>query len=269
MAEACELLGVRKAAQGLIPTLVLAGLAGAFVALGAMLFTIVMTEPGLGYGPARLLGGVAFSLGLILVIIAGAELFTGNTLIVMACANRRISIPAVLRNWGLVYAGNFAGSVLTALLVLGSRQWEFNGAEVGGTALRIAHSKVNLGFGEAILLGILCNVLVTLAVWLTLGARSNTDKILSIVFPITGFVAAGFEHSIANMYFIPVGILLKDQSTAVEASGVSPADLDSLTWGSFLFENLLPVTIGNIIGGAVLVAGVYWFVFLRPGRART
>jgi len=181
----------------------------------------------------------------------------------MACANRRISIPSVLRNWGLVYAGNFGGAILTVGLVLGSKQWQFNSAEVGGTALRIAHAKVQLGFVEAIFLGILCNVLVTLAVWLTLGARSNTDKILSIVFPITGFVAAGFEHSIANMYFIPAGILLKDESAATEASGLTAAQLDTLDWPSFLVENLLPVTIGNIIGGAILVAGVYWFVFLR------
>jgi formate/nitrite transporter len=165
----------------------------------------------------------------------------------------------------VVYVGNFAGALLTVLLVYASKQWEFNDAAIGATALTIANDKVNLGFGQAVALGILCNALVALAIWLALSARSVIDKILAIVFPITAFVAAGFEHSIANMYFIPMGILLKDEASAQTAANLSDRDLASLTWGDFLVSNLLPVTIGNIIGGAILVGAVYWFVYLRPG----
>lgn len=266
MAEVCERTGVRKAGLDVLSTLVLAGLAGAFISLGAMLFTVVTTTPELGYGPTRLLGGVAFSLGLILVVIGGAELFTGNTLIVMAWAGGKVSTFRLLRNWGLVYAGNFGGALLTVLLVYASGQWKFAGNAVGGTALKIGQAKVDLGFAEAVALGILCNVLVALAVWLSFSARSNVDKAIAIVFPITAFVAAGFEHSIANMYFLPLALLLKEKTGAVEASGLSRGDLGNLTWDGFLVDNLLPVTIGNIIGGAVLVAGVYWFVYLRSRR---
>jgi len=272
-AAACEAAGVRKAGMDAISMFVLAGLAGAFVSLGAVLYTVTVSGPGLGFGATRLLGGAAFSLGLVLVIIAGAELFTGNTLIIMAWASRRVSTSALLRNWLIVYAGNTVGALLTVLLVYGGRQWELGDGAVGGSALRIASAKVQLGFGQALALGILCNALVALAVWLAIGGRSNTDRILSIVFPITAFVAAGFEHSIANLYFAPMGILLKDQSQAVAASGLGGAQLADLTWARFLLQNLLPVTIGNIIGGAVLVGAVYWFVYLRrpaglpePGR---
>ncbi|MEE8346491.1 MAG: formate/nitrite family transporter [Dehalococcoidia bacterium] len=268
-ADACERVGVKKAHLDTVSTLVLSGLAGAFIALGAMLFTVTVTQTELGFGPTRLLGGVAFSLGLILVVVAGAELFTGNTLIIMAWAGRKISTPLILRNWGLVYGGNFVGALLTVLLVYASRQFEFNGNEIGATALKVANGKVNLGFGEAVALGILCNVLVTLAVWLALTARSTIDKIFAIIFPITAFVAAGFEHSIANMYFIPMGILLKEESSVREAAGLTSGDLSNLTWGDFFLANLLPVTIGNIIGGALLVGGVYWFVYLRPRRSST
>jgi len=266
IAEACERVGAAKARMDLLSTLVLAGLAGAFISLGAMLFTVTVTEAGLGFGPTRLLGGVAFSLGLVLVVIAGAELFTGNTLIIMAWASRKVSTPLLLRNWGLVYAGNFAGALLTVLLVYASQQFEFNGDQIGATALKVANNKVNLGFGQAIALGILCNALVTLAVWLALSARGSIDKIVSIVFPITAFVAAGFEHSVANMYFIPMGVLLKDEPSVREAAGLSGGALSDLTWGDFLLANLLPVTIGNIIGGALLVGAVYWFVYLRRDR---
>jgi formate/nitrite transporter len=267
IAEACERVGAAKARMDLVSTLVLAGLAGAFISLGAMLFTVTVTQADLGFGPMRLLGGVAFSLGLVLVVIAGAELFTGNTLIIMAWASRKVSTPLLLRNWGLVYAGNFVGAILTVLLVYASQQWEFSGDQIGATALKVANNKVNLGFGQAIALGILCNALVTLAVWLALSARGIVDKIVSIVFPITAFVAAGFEHSVANMYFVPMGLLLKEEPSVREAAGLSGGALSGLTWGDFLLANLLPVTIGNIIGGALLVGAVYWFVYLRQDRA--
>ena len=266
IAEACERVGVTKAHLDLVSMLVLAGLAGAFISLGAMLYTVTVTDAGLGLGPSRLLGGVAFSLGLILVVVAGAELFTGNSLVVMAWANRKVSTLLLLRGWLVVYGGNFAGALLTLLLVYATEQWKIGDAAIGGTALRIANNKVNLDFGQAIALGVLCNALVALAVWLALSARGVPGKAIAIVFPITAFVAAGFEHSIANMHFIPIGILLKNKESVQAAAGLTPSDLGDLTWADFFVSNLLPVTIGNIIGGALLVGAVYWFVYLRPRR---
>jgi formate/nitrite transporter len=218
----------------------------------------------LPFGLARLLMGLAFCLGLILVVVAGAELFTGNNLIVMAWAGRKVSTGALLRNWVIVYLGNFVGSLGTAGLVYLSGQYTFGGGAVGETALKIAVAKSSLGFPQAVALGILCNGLVCLAVWLTYSARSTTDKILGILFPITAFVAAGFEHSIANMYFIPYGLFIKAFDPAFAAA--HKLDLTSLTWSAFLLKNLLPVTIGNIIGGAGLVAAMYWFIFLYPAK---
>ncbi len=264
MAAACERVGERKASMDLVSTLVLAGLAGAFISLGAVLYTVTVSGSPFGYGPTRLLGGAAFSLGLVLVVVGGAELFTGNTLIVMAWASRRVSTISMLRNWALVYAGNLVGALMTVALVYWGRQWQFGDAAVGASALQIANAKVDLAFGQAIALGVMCNALVALAVWLALSGRSNTDRFLGIIFPIMAFVANGFEHSIANMYFVPMGLLLKDETEAVTAAGLTPDALSDLTWGDFLFSNLLPVTIGNIIGGAILVGAVYWFVYLRP-----
>jgi formate/nitrite transporter len=266
IARACEDVGRRKAHMDVVSMGVLAGLAGAFIGLGAMLFTVTVTEAGLGLGPLRLLGGLAFSLGLILVILAGAELFTGNTLIIMAWANRRVSTARLARGWAIVYAGNFVGAFATVLLVHATRNWSLGDHAVGATALSIAATKVGLSFGQAIALGILCNALVTLAVWLSLGARSFSGKVIAIVFPVTAFVAAGFEHSVANMYFVPMGLLLKDEAGVRAAAGLSTEALDRLTWSNFLLRNLVPVTIGNVIGGALLVGGVYWFVYLRPLR---
>jgi formate/nitrite transporter len=268
MAGKAEEVGQAKAGMDTVTTLVLAVLAGAFIALGAN-FATVVTAGGadLPWGVSRLLAGVTFSLGLILVVVAGAELFTGNNLIVMAWASRRASTVRLLRNWGLVYAGNFAGAIATAALVYASRQYTFGGGAVGDQALTIATAKTSLGFGQAIVLGALCNALVCLAIWLTYSAHSTTDKILAIVFPIAAFVAAGFEHSVANMYFIPLGLFVK-QDTSWVASQSGLPDLSGLTWDSFLVDNLIPVTIGNIVGGAVMVAAVYWFVYLRPRPTR-
>jgi formate transporter len=263
IAAVCESLGVRKANLDAMSLFVLAGLAGAFISLGACFYTVTVTSSGFGFGPTRLLGGVAFSLGLILVIVAGAELFTGNTLIVMAWANRKVRTGLLLRNWAIVYAGNFTGAILTVLLVLLTKQWRFDDNGVGATALQIARTKVDLQFGQAVALGILCNALVALAVWLAISGRSTIDKVIGIVFPITAFVAAGFEHSIANVYFIPIGIFLKRKAAVLAAAGLTDPQLGHLTWRGFLVRNLLPVTIGNVIGGAVLVGVVYWFVYLR------
>lgn len=266
MARRAEAVGETKAGLGVLNLLLLSMLAGAFIALGADFFTAVTTSTGLGYGVTRLIGGVAFSLGLYLVVVAGGELFTGNNLIVMAWASGRVSTLRLARNWGIVYFGNLIGALGTAALVYVSGQWRFSGFEVGANALRIANSKVNLGFEEAVALGILCNGLVCLAVWLCYSARSNTDKAVSVLFPITAFVASGFEHSIANMFFVPLGLLLKEEGAVAEASGLSEAALSNLTVMDFIARNLVPVTLGNLIGGVVLVGGMYWLVYLRPSK---
>jgi formate/nitrite transporter len=205
---------------------------------------------------------------LILVIVGGAELFTGNNLIVMAWANGKVSTKQLSRNWGIVYIGNFIGAIGTALLVIISGQYTFGNGSIGLTALNIANGKLNFGFLQAIALGLLCNALVCLAVWMTFSARSTIDKIAAVIFPITAFVAAGFEHSIANMYFIPMGIFIR-QFASDEfwlSIGKTAADYANLTWSSFLIDNLIPVTIGNILGGAIFVAAVYWLIFLRPSK---
>jgi formate/nitrite transporter len=262
MAEKAEATGVRKAALPFVSLFALAVLAGAFIGLGAMFATTTVAATStLPYGVARLLFGLVFCLGLILVVVAGAELFTGNNLIVMAWANRKISTWALLRNWLIVYLGNFVGSLGTAILVFLARQYTAGSGSVGEAALKIAVGKVNLGFVQALALGILCNGLVCLAVWLTYSAHSVADKILAIIFPVTAFVSAGFEHSIANMYFVPYALLIKAFDPAFVVA--SKIDISSLTWDSFLLKNLLPVTLGNIIGGSILVAIMYWFIYLR------
>ena len=263
MAKRAEYIGVSKAEAPFIKVFFLSVLAGAFIALGAIFATTVSAGSAgvLPYGVARLLTGSVFCLGLILVIVGGAELFTGNNLIVMAWANHKVSTTQLLRNWILVYLGNFVGAVCTALMVFLSAQYTFGKGAVGLVALSTANSKTGLEFFQAIMLGVLCNVLVCLAVWMSFSARSATDKVMVIIPPIAAFVAAGFEHSIANMYFIPVALFIKQFDPAFVAN--SKLDLSGLTWQAFLVDNLLPVTIGNIIGGVLLVAAVYWVVFLR------
>ena len=259
--------GVRKTHIDLASKLALSVLGGAFIALGACFASIVWTDSGLGWGMARLMGGVAFSLGLILVVVAGAELFTGNVLLVVAWASRRVTTATLLRDWLVVYAGNFAGAVATAYGIYLSHQWAFAGGKAGAVALDIAAAKLSHGFVAAVVLGAFCNALVCLAVWLCLGARTITDRVLAIVPPITAFVAMAFEHSVANMYFIPLGLFLSGDPAALAATGRAGADLSHLTWMNFLSDNLLPVTLGNIIGGGLMVGGFYWFIFLRARRA--
>lgn len=271
MAQKAEDAGVAKANLGFWRMFALSVLAGAFIALGAVFATTVTTGGGdaLPFGVVKLLGGLVFCLGLILVVVAGAELFTGNNLIVMAWASGKVTTGRLLRNWAIVYVGNFVGSLLTAVMMFLSGQYTFSNGALGMNALNIANAKVSLGFGQAVMLGILCNALVCLAVWLCMSARTTTDKILAIIFPITAFVAAGFEHSVANMYFIPMGLFIKaGANTPFWGAGLefTAADYANLTWGNFLLANLLPVTIGNIIGGAGMVGLVYWFIYLRPQR---
>jgi formate/nitrite transporter len=265
IARRAEAVGVAKAATRLDRLVVLGVLAGAFISLGAVFSTVVTAAGGMAPGLTRLLAGLTFSLGLVLVVVAGAELFTGNALLVIATASRRVRIRALLHNWLIVYVANFAGALLTTLFVYWSGMYESAGAGPGVRALEIAATKTSLGFREAVLLGVLANALVCLAVWLSLSARSVADKVLAVVFPITAFVAAGFEHSIANMYFIPAGLSIKAWAPGSfwATAGVTAVDYPTVTWRDFLVGNLLPVTIGNIIGGAVLVGLVYWFVYLR------
>jgi len=267
MAAKAEQVGVNKANLESLNTFMLAVLAGAFIALGAVFATTVTAGAAgvLPFGVTKLLGGLVFCLGLILVIVAGAELFTGNNLIVMAWASGKVTTGQLLRNWIIVYLGNLVGSVLTALLMFLSGQYAFGSGTIGLNVLATANAKANLDFVQAIVLGIFCNALVCLAVWLTYSARTTTDKILAILFPISAFVAAGFEHSVANMYFIPIGLFVKSGATADFWSqiGKSAADYSALTWQGFFLNNLIPVTIGNIIGGAIMVGGIYWLIYSR------
>jgi formate transporter len=265
VAKKAEDVGVSKANMPALKLLVLGILAGAFIAFGAVFATTITAGGDLGFGLGRLLAGLVFSLGLILVVLAGAELFTGNNLVVMAMASGRITFAQLLRNWGIVYVGNFIGAVGIALLMLLSEQYMQGDGAIGRRILAIGAAKTQLDFVPAMALGVLCNVMVCLAVWLCLGGRSATDKVVLIIFPITAFVAAGFEHCVANMYFIPKALLVKAFASDAfwESTGATASDFSGLTWSSFFYSNLLPVTIGNIVGGALLVGLVYWFVFLR------
>lgn len=254
IAEKVENVGVAKARLPILSVVVLGVLAGAFIALGGLYFTIVAADKSLSFGVVRVLGGLVFSLGLVLVVVAGAELFTGNNLLVMAWVSRRISGVEVLRNWAVVFTANFIGAFGIALLVALSGHWKMAGGAIGEAAVSIAAYKTSLSFSEAFFKGILCNLLVCLAVWLTLAGRSVMDKIAAIIFPISAFVAAGFEHSIANMYFISLGIMLSDMGIGSAQTGLNVAGFA---------RNLLPVTLGNIVGGSVLVALVYYMVYRR------
>jgi formate transporter len=284
MAAKAEDIGVKKAALPGLNMFFLAILAGAFIAIGAIFATTVGAgsmavkdaagaaafSTGLPYGVTRLLMGLVFTVGLILVVVGGSELFTGNNLIIMAFADKKVTLGALLRNWAIVYTGNFVGSVITAAIVFLGKQYTFGGGAIGLTVLNIGEAKTSFTFIQAIALGIMCNALVCMAVWLCYSARSTTDKILAIIPPIACFVAAGFEHSVANMYFIPVALFVKQWGDAsfFELIKKTAADFPHLTWGGFFIGNLLPVTIGNIIGGAGMVGLIYWFVYLRKAKAK-
>jgi formate transporter len=273
MATKAQSIGIKKAHLDFLSTFALAVLAGAFIALGCIFFTISQTSGGVAipWGVSRVIGGIAFSLGLILVIIGGAELFTGNNLIIMAWASRKLSTWRVLRNWGIVYLGNLCGAVATALFVFWGLHYNMDKGAVGVTALNIGLGKVNLGFNQAIILGILCNAMVCMAVWLSYSARTVLGRVAAIIFPIAGFVAAGFEHCVANMYFIPYAILVRAGApdTFWQTAGTTADGYSHLTWGSFFVHNLIPVTIGNMIGGVFFVALVYWVIYLRNKSPKT
>jgi formate transporter len=271
MALACEAAGSAKARRDALTLLVLGLLAGAFIAFGANFMTVVMTGAGeLPWGVGRLLGGLVFSLGLILVIVGGAELFTGDALMVIAYASRRITLGALLRAWGLVYVGNIMGAVGTAALVFLAAQHGFDKGGIGKTALAIASAKAALPTVPLFFLAVLCNVLVCLAVWMSFGARSTADKVMVIIPPIAAFVAAGFEHSIANLYFLPYGLAIKAWAGAEfwTALGQTPAAYAALTVGNAV-HNIAVATVGNLVGGSLMVGAIYWFVYLRNRPSAT
>jgi len=259
VARHVEEICVVKARLPLLTMWMLSLLAGAFIGLGALYFTLVASDATLGFATSRVLGGLCFSLGLVLVVVAGAELFTGNNLLAMAWVDGCLSTRELLRNWGVVCAGNFVGATGLAVLVWLSGHPSLNGGAIAQTTLKIATLKCSLSIQEAFFRGVLCNVLVCMAVWMAMAGRSVADKVLAIVLPISAFVAAGFEHSIANMYFIPLAMLIKTSASAL------PPGTDAITWAGFA-GNLVPVIAGNLVGGSVLVGLVYWVIYLRPAR---
>lgn len=255
IAEKVDNVGVAKVRLPLLSMLMLAILAGAFIGLGALYFVVVKSDPTMGFAARQVLGGVAFALGLILVIIAGAELFTGNNLLVMAWADRKISTFELVRSWWIVCLGNFIGAIGLALLVYLSHHPDMNQGAIGREYISIAQAKISMPFWTAFFRGVLCNALVCLAVWMALAGRSVVDKAVAIVFPISAFVAAGFEHSVANMYLIPMAMLL-------QLGGATHETVASITWLNFL-DNLFPVLAGNLIGGTVFVGLVYHIIYHR------
>jgi formate transporter len=250
IAERVNAVALAKAATPFLSLAMLGMLAGAFIGLGSLFYVIVISDAGLGFAASRVLGGVVFSLGLLLVVVAGAELFTGNNLLAMAWATGSLGTRELLYNWAVVCAANFAGAAALALAVFLSGHTDMNGGAVGETYLRIAEAKGSLPFWTAFWRGVLCNVLVCMAVWMALAGRSVVDKAVAIVFPVAAFVAAGFEHSIANMYFLPLGLML-------QAAGGGSVDYGALA------RNLVPVIAGNLVGGSVLVALVYHVIYRR------
>lgn len=263
IADRASEIGVSKSRTGFVSTLLLAILAGLYIGFGGIFSAIVATgmNGSWPFGIIKLLQGLAFSLGLILVVVGGAELFTGNMLMVIAWAQHKISLSSILRNWGIVYCGNFLGSILLAFLFVFGKSYGLSNGEFGRVLFNITNTKLNYGFLQAFTLGILCNILVCLAVWLSYSAKNTTDKILAVIFPISAFIAAGFEHSVANMFLIPVTFFIK----CVDPVFVTKLaiDLSKFKWSQFLVHNLLPVTLGNIIGGAVVVGLVYYFSFRK------
>lgn len=260
----------KKAAMPVANMLLLGFLAGAFIAFaseGSNMAAFSLFAKPETYGLGKVLAGSIFGTGLMLVLVAGAELFTGNTMMIAGVLDKEVQLGAMLKNWFFVYLGNFIGSVFVAVMMVRSGLYDSGACMLGGMTIKIAAYKVGLTFSQAFLLGIMCNWLVCLAVWMATGAKDVTGKLLAVFFPIWLFITSGFEHSVANMYYIPAGILAKANPKWAEAAvalGAAPEKLDHLNWGSFLINNLLPVTLGNIVGGGILVAGIYWIVYKKP-----
>jgi formate transporter len=246
MASILENMGVKKATTPLLAMFTLGLLGGAYIAIGGMFYELAITNSGMGFGPTRILGGLVFSLGLIMVVVGGADLFTGNTMLTMAWAERRISTRLLLKNWLVIYVSNFIGALGIALLVFHSNALSMSDGIMLETARHVAEGKTALGFWPIFYKGILCNILVCMGVWLSLSARNTSGKILAIMLPVAAFVAMGFEHCVANMYLIPIGMMAGAE----------------VSWAMFI-HNLIPATLGNIVGGGVLVALVYWAIYIR------
>ncbi|HZK55257.1 MAG TPA: formate/nitrite transporter family protein [Desulfosporosinus sp.] len=260
--------GIKKVGMKYSNQLILGILAGAFIAFAAegsnMAAFNLFTDPET-YGLGKVLAGAIFGTGLMLVLLAGGELFTGNTMILGGVLDGKIKLRDMLKNWFFVYSGNFIGSLFIAYMIVNSGLLNSGANVLGGVTIKIASYKVGLSFMSAFYLGIMCNMLVCLAVWMAYGAKDMVGKIFAIFFPIWLFITSGFEHSIANMYYIPAGILAKSNPGWVTESHLAPAALANLNWGNFIINNLVPVTLGNIVGGSIFVAGIYWFVYIKNG----
>ena len=256
-----------KAKDSAVNTFLLGVNAGAFIALGAQFATLVISDSGLHAGLTAVVGAIVFCLGLIMVVVGGAELFTGNCMIFIGYMEKRITTRRIFDHWTISLIGNFVGSLLVVFLVYKANQFSFYDYMVGGKALLIANKKVNLTFTTAFSKAVLCNAMVCMAVWVCFSARNVADKIMTLVFPIAGFVASGFEHLVANMYFIPMGIILKSKPEVVAAAekmAGKTLDLSNLTWKGFFVINQIPVFIGNVVGGIILAGLAFWFIYLRP-----
>ncbi|MDR1572553.1 MAG: formate/nitrite transporter family protein [Clostridiales Family XIII bacterium] len=265
--------GIKKSKTAVVNMLLLGFLAGAFIAFASeasnMAAFNLLADPGT-YGLGKVLAGAIFGAGLMLVLLAGGELFTGNVLMIAGLLDRKLGAGAMLRNWVLVYIGNFFGSLFIAYMMHRSGLFASGDNVLGAMTVKIAVYKVGLTYPQAFILGIMCNWLVCLAVWLSYGAKDMTGKMLAVFFPIWLFITSGFEHCVANMYYIPAGIMAKGSPAIAEAAaalGLSSDKLDGLGWGSFALGNLIPVTLGNIVGGGLFVAAAYWFAYARKKPA--
>jgi formate transporter len=271
--EATIQTGIKKSKMTILNMIILGILAGAFIAFateGSNMASFNLLAKPETYGLGKVLAGAVFGTGLMLVLIAGGELFTGNTMMIAGVLEKKVGIKAMLKNWFFVYVGNFIGSILIVYMMNQSGLFSSGDSMLGAVTIKIAAYKVGLTFIQALFLGIMCNWLVCLAVWMAYGAKDMTGKIFAIFFPIWLFITSGFEHSVANMYYIPAGIMAKGNKTLTDAAavlGVTSEKLNHLNWETFFVNNLIPVTLGNIIGGGIFVAAVYWFVYIRSGKS--
>nr|WP_319391225.1 formate transporter FocA [uncultured Cohaesibacter sp.] len=269
MAKKAEDVGVYKATKQPMTTFVLAMTAGAFIGIAFVFYTVVTNgNSDMGWGANKFIGGLAFSLGLMLVVVNGGDLFTSTVLTVVAKASKKITWGQLAKNWGVVYVGNFVGAIGLVAIMQIAQHYEQGNGSLGLNYMHVAQHKLHHGFFQAVALGTMCNVMVCLGVWMSYAGRSVTDKLLAVTLPVAMFVAAGFEHCVANMFQIPMAIMTRTFAGPEfwEATGTTAADFADLTWSNFVINNLIPVTIGNIIGGGVLVGLVYWFIYLRPQK---
>ncbi|MDA0147217.1 formate transporter FocA [Vibrio sp. LaRot3] len=269
MAERAAEIGLGKATKDPVKSFLLAISAGIHIGIAFIFYTTVTTGTSeMAWGMTRLIGGIAFSLGLILVVVTGGELFTSSVLTLVARASGKISWQTLFKNWFIVYIGNGIGALLLVLCMVVTKQYMFDHGQVGLNAMAISQHKLHHGFFQAVALGIMCNVLVCIAVWMTFSGRTLTDKIMVMILPVAMFVSAGFEHCIANMFQVPMAIAIKTFAPAEfwQMTGANIADYADLNLLGFLVNNLIPVTIGNIIGGGLFVGMWYWLIYLRDDQ---